>query len=295
MDFKRLRYFVAVADEQHFGRAAERLHMAQPPLSQQIRRLENEIGLELFDRTTRPISLTHAGRTLYADAQPLVVALASIDRKMTELATGGGGLLRLGFVGSASYSIMPAFVRAFSEKWPLVETELIAMSSDEQFEALTRGDIDLGISRVASVDSSVASTMLQRDQLFVAVGGDHRFADRKRLDIASLADEAFIGFRREASPTLFEQLVTLFRNRGITYDPAFEASDYATIVGLVATGRGIAVVPASVRAVNPPNLRYVEIREADATSPYFLLFRSGDLNPMVARAAELVGGAEPLA
>ncbi|MGI9599299.1 MAG: LysR family transcriptional regulator, partial [Acidimicrobiales bacterium] len=149
MNLRRLRYFVAVADELHFGRAAKRLHMAQPPLSQQIRQLEAELGVTLFERSTRRVTLTDAGRLFYPEAQRLLVEADSVERRVAEIRSGDGGTLRLGFVDSASYEVMPRLLRAHRQRWPSVEYELLSMSTDAQHESLVGRRIDLGIGRAS--------------------------------------------------------------------------------------------------------------------------------------------------
>ncbi len=288
MNFNRLRYFVAVADERHFGRAARRLHMAQPPLSQQIRQFEHELGVELFDRSTRPIRLTAAGRMLYPDAQRIVTSTAALSRKMEQVTSGGVGVLRLGFVGSASYSVLPTFVQAYQDQWPAVECDFSGLSSDEQSAALIRGDIDFGIGRVASRDSAITSTTFMTERLCLAVNSNHRLANHASIHIADLAGEQLVGFDRAVSPSLHQELHRLFTMQGGNYDPVVEASAYTTIVGLVASRRGVAVVPASVRAIQPSNLTYVELADRQAVSSFMFLRRIDDSSPLVEQATQLM-------
>ena len=150
MNLTRLSYFVAVAEELHFGRAAERLHMSQPPLSQQIRLLEQELDAQLFDRTTRRVRLTDAGAFLYPEAVGLLAAAGRVDRLMDQHRHGHAGTLRVGFVDSAAYEVMPRLLSEYRRLWPKVGYELHTMSSDEQVQALTTGQIDLGIARATT-------------------------------------------------------------------------------------------------------------------------------------------------
>ncbi len=278
---------MAVADELHFGRAAKRLHMAQPPLSQQIRQLEAELGVTLFERSTRRVTLTDAGRLFYPEAQRLLVEADSVERRVAEIRSGDGGTLRLGFVDSASYEVMPRLLRAHRQRWPSVEYELLSMSSDAQHEALIGRRIDLGIGRASRDSEQVQSTGILKERLTVAVPADHPLASQKQTSLARLRGETFIGFDRSVSPSLHGELVAMFAEKGADYDPIIEATEYTTIVGLVASGQGIAVVPAAVRSFTPPGLRYLGLSDPGATSNLFMLSRAAEQPPLVARAIEL--------
>lgn len=263
--------------------------MAQPPLSRQVRLLEEELGVQLFHRNTRRVTLSEAGRLLYPDARKLLHDVDTIERRIDEFRSGEGGVLRLGFVDSSSYEMMPRFLRAHRAKWPKVEYELSSMSSDEQRRALVEGRIDLGIGRATGPGGSVSATTLQVERLVLAVGVDHHLA-RSDTDTANLADtgeEFFIGFDRRISPSMHTQLSNLFAVRNINYDPIIEATEYTTILGLVASGQGVAVVPAGVQSFRPADLRYLELTDDDATSTLLLFSRADEESPLIRRATEL--------
>jgi len=288
VNLNRLRYFLAVADELHFGRAAAKLHMAQPPLSRQIRQLESELGVVLFSRSTRNVTLTEAGKFLYPEAQRLVVHSESLERRMQAVRSGDGGVLRLGFVDSSSYEVMPRFLRAYRKRWPAVDYQLRSLSSDDQHEALIGGQIDLGIGRTAGPGNQLGTTKFLEERLVIAVGADHPLADKAGVQIKDLEGEPIIGFDRGRSPSLHAEMRALFQARGVGFDPVIEATEYTTILGLVAAGEGVAIVPAGVRTFRPPNLRYVDLTDPDATSSLMLLRRKDEADPLVERAAELV-------
>jgi DNA-binding transcriptional LysR family regulator len=289
MDLKRLRYFVAVAEELHFGRAAEKLHMAQPPLSHQIRRLEADLGLTLFDRTTRRVELTPAGSLLLDEARRLLVAAESVERVMDENRTGLGGLLRLGFVDSSAYEVMPTFLRAYRRRWPGVDLDLHSMSSDEQLDALLAGEIDLGINRALGDRTDVRSVLVLRERLHVAVDPGHRLAAHKTTSLARLAGEPFIGFDRRVSPTLHAEMVAMLGAVGVAYDPIIEATEYTTILGLVAAGEGLAVVPDGVRLFARPDVHYALLRDSAAAVPLVMSSRLDERLRLVDNAFVLMG------
>jgi len=287
MNLNRLRYFTVVAEELHFGRAAARLHMAQPPLSQQIRQLENEVGVALFERTTRSVELTDAGKLLVPEAQRVVAEADGIERLMAEYRAGQAGRLRIGFVDSSSYAVMPEFLRSYRERWPQVTFELHSMSSDAQRIALPAGELDLGIARTRGNEPGLRHTLIHEERLFAAVPANHRLAGQQSTTLAKLADEAFIGFTRTQSPALTQELVALLEQSNVVYDPIIEADEYTTIVGLVAAGEGVAIVPETVRSFQPPNLQYVRLRDADATTRLMLLTREDEQLRVVHQALEL--------
>ncbi len=262
--------------------------MAQPPLSQQIRLLEQELNLELFDRTTRSVTLTEAGDLLLEEAQGLLANAAGVERVMSEFRAGESGTLRLGFVDSSAYEVMPRFLREYRARWPLVQFELRSMSSDQQHAALIEGEIDLGIARAMGAGRQIGSTLFLNEKLFVAVPSTHRLAKLASTQLGQLHDERFIGFDRRISPTHHAQLMTMFAASGIAYDTLYEATEYTSILGLVAAGEGIAVVPASVRSFQPAELRFVRLRDPGAIVSLLMLYRTGHSSRLIDQGLDLV-------
>ena len=211
MNLQRLEYFVAVAEELHFGNAARRLHMAQPALSQQIKLFESELGVSLFDRSTRHVELTEAGRLLYPGALGLLVAAADLESLVTAYIDGARGSLRVGFVDSAAYTVLPRFINHYRAAWPDIEFTLDSMSSDQQVVALARGNIDIGICRTVGSEDGVKSMEMQRERLLIAVPSGHRLAGHARLALSDLAGERIVGFDREISRTLHAELLAHVR------------------------------------------------------------------------------------
>jgi len=287
MNLTRLRYFVAVADELHFGRAAQRLHMAQPPLSQQIRLLESDLGCELFERTTRRVELTAAGRLLYPEALRLTRDADGIDQLMRDYNQGDSGLIRLGFVDSSSYAVMPQFVRAYRERWPQVQFELHTMSSDTQRNALLDRTLDLGIARHIPNDKDISATLILEERLYLAINTQHRLASQQSTSLRQLNSEALIGFSKTDSPSLTSELAALLHAVDVDYSPVIQAEEYTTIIGLVAAGEGVAVVPDAVRLFQPAEVAYVPLRDGAATTRLVMLTRQGDELQVLRQALQL--------
>ncbi|MEK9579110.1 MAG: LysR family transcriptional regulator [Actinobacteria bacterium] len=283
-NLRRLDAFVAVAEELHFGRAADRLHIAQPALSQQIRQLEADLGLALLERTTRRVGLTPDGAAFLPHARQLLVSAQGVARAAEELRVGARGRLRLGFVDSTAFEFVPWFLRRFRSAWPEADVELHTMSSDEQARALVDGDIDLGVARTVPVRPAVDSAVLGHDRFMLAVPADHTVAGQRTVSLRRLAQETFVGFSRTSSPSLHAELRSLLGGHGVGYDPAIEATEYTTIVGLVAAGEGVALVPAGVRRLQLPNVAYVKVADADARVALVRLSRIDEPQTIVANA-----------
>ncbi len=288
LSLRKLGYFVAVAEELHFGRAAARLHIAQPALSQQIRRLEDDLDTRLFDRTTRRVSITAAGEILLEQARLLLITADGVERAARELREGERGLLRLGFVDSTAYELVPRFLREYRTWRPNVDFELHSMSTDGQVEAFREGRIDLGIGRTAAAAAGLDVRVLGSEPLVLAVAGEHDLAGAARIRLSTLVTETFIGFDRGVSPTLHTELRLLMAGANVRYDPAMEATEYTTILGLVAAGAGIALVPSSVQTFRPPGLEFVPIADPAAMVQLVVLSRPDEPSAMVGGAVEII-------
>lgn len=270
MELRHLKYFVAVAEELHFSRAAERLHVAQSPLSQQIRQLEAEIGADLFVRTTRRVELTAAGSALLQSARR---ALAETDRGVEaarRAANGQTGFLRIGFVDSAAYRLLPRVLPAFGRAYPAVDVELHELTTLEQLTRLGE-DIDVGIVRDADPTEHAALTPLITERLIVAVALAHRLAGRDRVSLTELANDAFIVFPRSRVPHGVDRFVELCRQSGFSPRIAQHALQHATVLGLVEAAYGVALLPESVRDSVRSNVAVIDLAEPSARSQLALL------------------------
>jgi DNA-binding transcriptional LysR family regulator len=258
MELRHLRYFVAVGEDLNFSRAAERLGIAQPPLSQQIQRLERELGVRLFVRTHRRVELSDVGRALLDDARRTLVQADRFVDIARRAARGEAGSLRLGFSSAALYTMVPAILRAFLARAPEVTLNLLERSSEEQIEMLAAGAIDAGFVRLPIVKPAPALSLrtIVREPLLVALSYGHRLANRRAVALRALAAERFIIVARSAARGLHDQIVALCRRAGFEPVIAQEAAEVSTIVSLVSAGLGVAIVPASVRNLQRERVTY---------------------------------------
>ncbi len=265
-DFRRLRYFVAVAEELHFGRASQRLRVSQPPLSVQIRNLERELGVLLFVRNRRRVTLTEAGATLLDEARRLLRKAEQAVVHARRAAAGEIGRLTVGFVSTVDYSILPALVRRFRNQRPHVSLTLLEMTADRQQEALRTGELDLGLSVLPATAPDLETRPVLREPLIVAVAAGHALARRGRsITPARLAQEDLVVFPRPLAPGLFDAIISVYSRSGLAPRIAQEAVQMQTILGLVATGLGVALVPACMATLRRPDVRYLRLASPGVT------------------------------
>ena len=291
MKLQQLRYFVVLADELHFRRAAERLNITQAPLSLAIQELERELGGRLFNRTRRQVSLTEIGRAMQENGR---LVLEAVDRSVQEIRrilVGTSGEIRIGFTAASSLlSFFPAIIHAFRTKYPDVHVSLTDMPSNAQITALQSRQLDAGIIRTPPVfkcPADITSIRLLMDPLVVAVNAFHPLHSRRQLKLADLKDERFIFYPRSYGIGIYDQFIKLCAARSFVPTIVQEAREASTIIGLVATGLGIAVVPSSLRYIGIPNIAYIPLSDADATTQLLLVYRAGEANTRVANLSQM--------
>jgi DNA-binding transcriptional LysR family regulator len=283
MELRHLRYFLAVADELHFGRAAARLHIAQPPLSQQIRQLEAELGYPLFLRTQRRVRLTEAGAAFRAEARALLERLEQAKAAAGRVARGEAGALAVGFIASATYALLPRLYRRFRERHPDVALGLEEMSTAEQVEALRAGRIQLGLARPPVGDDTLHVETLSEEPLVAALPARHPLAARKTLPLRALAHEPFILFPRQPRPGWIDVVQDACRAAGFRPAVAQEVLELSTAVTLVAAGIGVSLVPASAQGLRLDGVAYRPLRAPAPRTTLVALRRPDDPRPVVDR------------
>lgn len=278
MELRQLRYFVAVAEERNFTRAAERLNMTQPPLSRQIQQIEDTVGLALFERAARPLKLTEAGRVFYAQAKRLLEEsdeLLPLTRRLAQLAER----IVIGFVPSTLYGPLPDVIRAFREAAPLIQISLIEMFTIEQLSALKGGRIDVGFGRLRFDEAQLAREVLVEEPLIAALPAGHDLADVKQLTLDALSKETLIIYPSTPRPSYADQQLSAFRDHAVEPAAIHEVRELQTALGLVAAQVGVCLVPESVRGLRARGVTYRSIEEASVSSPIIMSRRLQDQSP----------------
>lgn len=281
MEIRRLRYFVAVAEELSFTRAAERLHIAQPPLSIQIKALEQEVGARLFDRDQRHVFLTQAGKHLLERARGILASVETAKAEVRCAELGEVGSLHLGYASSAMFtSSLTWAIKQFQIGFPHVLLTLHEMTSLDQLNGLHYRTLDAGILRKSDVQAPAGILVEEwyRAPLVAAMANDHPLAQKRTIRISDLRDQPLIMYPRESGIGLYWQVLRLCAGAGFRPHIAREVQELTTIVGLVDAGVGIAIVPADTRTIHLDGVVYVPLRDKEAFSTLYLAFRERDRN-----------------
>ena len=293
MELRHLRYFVAVAEELHFRRAAERLHMSQPPLSQQIRQLEEEVGAQLLVRNQRKVELTAAGAAFLVRAREILDAVEDAARQARRVQRGEVGRLAVGFVGSAMYSFVPELLRAFRDQAPDIALRLHELGTTEQLRQLDDGRLDVGFLRTPGRWPGLSFETVLEEEVVVAMPDIHPLSQRSIVRLQDLTGESLVLLTPAGSPGLRAALATSIAQLGGEEQIVQEASEMQTVIGLVAAGVGISLVPESVRALVRHGVTY---RPLDGDAPVVRLamaWRATDDSPVLAAFLEKARAAAP--
>ncbi|KHK95554.1 hypothetical protein LK09_18680 [Microbacterium mangrovi] len=270
MELRQLRYFAAVADELHFGRAAERLHMSQPPLSVQVGRLEQEIGVSLFERSTRRVTLTPAGRHLHARAQELLDQFEHLRFEMREYADGLAGELTAGFVSSANYTVLPGVVQLFRARRSGVALKLAPLTSGEQFDRLRAGTLDVGIVRDDIPTSQAGgpeliTEVVFEERLVACLPVDHPLAQQATVTPEEISEVPMIAYPASLMPGYVGRVTDLLAAADCDARVVEEVVHQETALGFVAAGVGTSILPESVRQLVPPTIAVVPLAGSPTT------------------------------
>lgn len=282
MELRHLRYFVAVAEELNFSRAAERLHMAQPPLSTQIRHLEEELGTRLFDRDKRSVYLTHSGRHFLDRARAILASVAAAKEEVRCAASGEIGQLRIGFSASSILTAaLPAALRRFQAEHPSVELRMHEMSSIDQLDGIHQRTLDLGVVRKPDVRFPLGLVLEEwyKKPLIAAVPAKHVLTKGRGIVMRELKHVPLIVYPKDAGIGLYWKVLSLCDEAGFRPGVMHETRDAATMVGLVAAGFGVAILPNDTRCIKQDGVVYADILDKAAVSSMYLAYRSEDSNP----------------
>lgn len=258
INFRLIRHlwlFLAVAEEQNFGRAAKRLGMSQPPLSEQIQVLEQALKVKLFDRSRRGAQLTPVGAAILPAVRKFADQLERLELAVEEAVAGQSGILTIGAISTAMFDVLPGLIEQLKHDYPQLTVSVREIDSVEALPALEAGDIDLAFARLdGDLGASVQSLALTQDRLMVALPADHPLANRSRISLSSLANEPLVMFARKVSPVYFDNLIATCRASGFSPRVLHEVRSVASQIAFVSYGQGIALVPASLKKLAPGNV-----------------------------------------
>lgn len=277
-----LRYFTVLAEELHFGRAAQRLAITQPPLSSAIKALEEELGVQLLSRSSKHVELTPAGAAFLDEARQILERVGRAGNVARAVAGGLRGRLEVGMTGSLVYREVPAVVRAFAAQMPGIELLLREMSTAEELDALLHGQLHAGFLNAATVPPQLEAIALPNDEFVLCLPEDHALARRKEVDLQALAGESFVMFSREVSPANYDNVIAIFSRAGIHPRTVHAARQWLTIVAMVAHGLGISLVPSSLTRSRVQGVRFVPFSGAPARSPALLVWNPANATPALA-------------
>ena len=286
MELRHLRYFMMVAEELHFGRAAQRLHIQQPPLSRQIQLLEAELGFPLFERSRRRVELTPAGSALLGRARQVFDALDVAIRDARSASEGESGRLVVGYPSSLAYSGLTELLRAFRTRFPLVEVALRELPPGDQIDALKAGSLDVGFVRTSLDDPVLVAELVRRESLMVVLPDDHPLSARRTIPLEALAQEPFVMFPRARGPAFFDQLMALCGAAGFAPRIVQEAPQL-DIISMVAAGFGVSIMPSSMRNFRRPGLSFRAIVGTPQVE-LLIVWRHQNLSPPLHKFVDLV-------
>ncbi|SDL18449.1 DNA-binding transcriptional regulator, LysR family [Nonomuraea maritima] len=283
---QQLHAFAVLAEELHFGRAAERLGIAQPPLSQQIRRLEAKVGHPLFTRGPGPVALTAAGHQLLPAARRALHEVAVGLDTARRAGSGEAGRIRIGFAASLALTVLPGMLRAYRDQFPQVEMEIREMTTAPQVTALREQVIDVGLLREPPDEPGLASETILSEEFIAVLPAAHPLAARRVLPIEALAHERFVLLPRSAGPKFHDRIIDLCRSAGFEPRTGQQAIEWQTVCALVEAGLGVSLAPASVRRIRLNGVAYRRISPNSARTTVAVTWRRDDQNPLVSRFVE---------
>lgn len=297
INFRLLRHlwlFLAVAEEQHFGRAARRLGMSQPPLTEQIQVLEQALKAKLFERSRRGAQLTPFGQAILPAVRKFAEQMEQLELAVKEAATGQTGVLTIGAISSAMVELLPRFLEKLRGLHPRMTISVREIDSAEAVPALTSGEVDLAFARLQGELGAAITTMtLANDRLVVALPASHRLARSARVRLGALADEEFVMFARRVSPVYFDSIIAVCRQHGFSPRILHDVRSVVAQIAFVGCGQGIALVPSGLKRFAPENVVFKALTEKVEVVTMAAAWREDRTNPSLAAALEVLHRAKP--
>ncbi|GAA4350616.1 LysR substrate-binding domain-containing protein [Variovorax defluvii] len=283
MELRHLRYFLVLAEELHFGRAARRLAISQPPLSVAIRQLEDAVGARLFERNSKEVRLTPAGEALRASARRLLRQAEEAALEARDVARGAAGRLRIGFVGAMLYRGLPQALARFQAAHPAVRVTLAELNSGEQIAELLHDRLDLGFVHTSRMPAELRHVLLLSEPFVACLPATHRLARRRTIGLARLHDQPFVLFSRSASPDYHERILAICAAAGFHPEVRHEVRHWLSVVSLVSQGMGVALVPSALQHAALRGAVFRPLEEAVAGSDAYAVWPEGAANMLVQR------------
>ena len=281
LELRYLRYFIAVAEELHFSRAAKRLHMAQPPLSQQIRKLEQYVGHPLFTRNSRTVALTQAGEALLERCRYLLRRLEEDLETVRRVGRGEIGTLTVGFIGSAMLTVLPTLIGNYRKLFTKVDLRLRELTTSSLVDAIRQGIVDLGFLRDAGPTEGLMVEKVLEERFVVALAKRHPLASQQKISLIELKGEPLILFARELGPLAWDKTIALCETSGIRPTIVQDAPEWLTVLRLVSSGLGFSIAPACVATIQTPGVVCRELTKCPISTDIELARRSDHLNPIM--------------
>ncbi|MDA3441277.1 cis,cis-muconate-binding transcription regulator CatM [Acinetobacter bereziniae] len=289
MELRHLRYFVTVVEEQSITKAAEKLCIAQPPLSRQIQKLEEELGILLFERGSRPVRTTDAGQFFYQHAVQILTHTAQAT-SMAKRISSINMIIRIGYVSSLLYALLPQIIYLFRQNNPDIQVELLEYGTKDQIEALKLGKIDLGFGRLRISDPAIKRILLRKEKLKLAIHKNHYLTEyvHKGIYLSQIIDESIFSYPATQKPNFSTLIQSIFTELGLVPKNMIEVREIHMALGLVSSGEGVCIIPESASDIGMKNLVYVPILDMEAYSPISLAVRNMDQSPYLSKVLECV-------
>ncbi|MER8546644.1 LysR family transcriptional regulator [Mesorhizobium sp. M0601] len=288
MNHKLMQSFMAVAEELHFGRAAARLHISQPPLTKQIQQLEQAMGVRLLERTKRKVELTAAGRVFLDEVRAVLQQTEQAVELARKADRGETGHLAVGFIDAAIYSVVPSVVQRFTKRYPEVELSLTDLRIPNQVRAVAERQLDIGFVHPPVVHNALKVESILVEPLIVALPETHRLASEAEVALADLASEALIQFPRSINPSLYDEIVGLCRSSGFSPRIVREATPKQTIIGLVSVGLGVSLLPACLQNLRRSGVVYRPIQGRTLSIDTSIIYRHEQPSPVLKAFLDIV-------
>nr|WP_314580375.1 LysR family transcriptional regulator [uncultured Pseudomonas sp.] len=293
MELHQLRCFVAVAEELHFGRAAIRMHMTQPPLSRQVQLLERGLGIQLLERNNRSVKLTAAGQGFLRDARHILAFSDQAADGARRLARGEAGSLTLGFTAVSAYQMIPQLLARAAQELPGLQFTLKEMVSSAQLEALAAHRIDVGFVRQVNDHATLNAQLISREPLLVAVPDNHPLARQQAIAVRDLDQQAFVMYAADEGRYFYDCIAGLFAMTGVTPHYVYHLGQTHTVVSMVRAGLGVAIVPASAVQLHSDKLVFRPLKDAELHAELYMVSRQDNDNPALPAFKRLVDALRP--